>query len=192
MKHEAGFTLIEMLVALALTATIAVAGSALLTSTLRGADRLTEVAGMAQDIDLAHALMRDDFANIVEDPDAFAGNRTGDNAVLISLQRKGAFLPVGAEGETAPGTVNIEYRMVRGNLVRRIWKAADASGLEPDYADRLLASGLTYLQLTYFDGREWQTDWRDDREELPKAVAFRMEYGAADMLTQYYLVGGGG
>ena len=88
--------------------------------------------------------------------------------------------------------MNIEYRMVRGNLVRRIWKAADASGLEPDYADRLLASGLTYLQLTYFDGREWQTDWRDDREELPKAVAFRMEYGAADMLTQYYLVGGGG
>ena len=73
MKREAGFTLIEMLVALALTSMIAVAGSALLTSTLRASGRLNDVSASTLEADLSHTLMRDDFANIVDDPGVFEG-----------------------------------------------------------------------------------------------------------------------
>lgn len=190
MNNEAGFTLIEMLVALALTAMIAVAGTALLTSSLRASGRLNEVAESTWNADLSHTLMRDDFANIVDDPASFAQDPRGDAAVLLSLKRRTTRVPVDAV--SWPGSVRIDYRYLQGNLVRRIWSDAVQSNDQPAFADRTLATGLEGLRLTFFDGSDWRPEWRAGQEHLPRAIAFRLEYGDSDTLTQYFLVGGGG
>lgn len=190
MRQDAGFTLIEMMVALALTSMIAMAGTALLSSTLKASGRLDDVSATTRNADLSHALMRDDFANIVDDPALFAGNRSGGDATLITLTRKG--MSLGTDELVLPALMKVEYRYFQGNLVRRIWMDTGQTTGTPDYSDRVLASGMESLQLTYFDGNDWGQDWRADQEELPQAVAIRLEYGESDVLTAYYLVGGGG
>ena len=69
MTRDAGFTLIEMLVALALTSMIAVAGSTLLVGTVRASDRLGQttenVSGIIAAMERAVEKHRREFADAI-------------------------------------------------------------------------------------------------------------------------------
>ena len=83
MSKSAGFTLIEMLVALAVTSLLMVAGSTLLIQTLRSGQMVEARTEMVRDQDTAHSLLRDDLAtatlrltqppNGLDAPKAFSG-----------------------------------------------------------------------------------------------------------------------
>lgn len=188
MKQDAGFTLIEMLVALALTSMIAVAGSTLLLGTVRAADRLGKTTSSVNEIDLAHTMMRDDFANAV----MLAGDarRPSDTSqAFMAFVRDGWNHPV--PDETRSNLLAVEYAYKNGTLTRRAWLRPDPVSQTP-HVDRVLATGLSRLTARYFDGREWLTEWQSGEGALPAAIELTLEYSDKDALTELFVMGGGG
>ena len=188
MTREAGFTLIEMLVALALTSMIAAAGSTLLIGTLRASDSLEKTADAVNAADLAHTLMRDDFANAVMSAGRFRRPEESSSAFLAFVR----------DGWNHPGTdedraslLAVEYSYSDGTLVRRAWLRPDPVSATP-HMDRELATGLSRLTARYFDGRDWLPEWSSDTGELPRAIELRLEYSDRDTLTERFAMGGGG
>jgi general secretion pathway protein J len=188
MRREAGFTLIEMLVALSLTSMIAVAGSTLLVGTVRASDRLGKTTSEVSDIDLAHTLMRDDFANAV----SLAGQtgRPGyTSRPFLAFVRDGWNHP---DPENARSSLlAIEYSFQDGSLVRRAWLRPDPTSTTP-YVERILASGIERMTTRYFNGREWLPEWDAQADDMPTAIELSMEYSDKDVLTQLFVLGGGG
>ena len=188
MKRDAGFTLIEMLVALALTSMIAVAGSTLLIGTVRASDRLGQTTDIVSETDLAHTLMRDDFANVV----TLAGRaeRPGyTSRPFLAFVRDGWSHPV--PDDTRSSLLAIEYSFQDGSLVRRAWLRPDPSSETP-FVERVLATGMDRMSARYFNGREWLPEWSTESDEVPAAIEVQFEYSDKDVLTQLFVMGGGG
>jgi general secretion pathway protein J len=188
MTRDAGFTLIEMLVALALTSMIAVAGSTLLIGTVRASDRLGQTTESVSEIELAHTLMRDDFAN-VQMLAGDAGQPDYTSAPFVAFVRDGWSHPV--PDDSRASLLAVEYQFRDGTLTRRAWLRPDPA-VDTPHVDRVMATGLSRMTARYFDGREWLPEWRVGQKELPAAVELTMEYSDRDALTQLFLMGGGG
>lgn len=188
MKQEAGFTLIEMLVALALTSMIAVAGSTLLVGTLRASERLGRTTDTVNELDLSHTLMRDDFANVVTMAGRF-GRPGESSSPFLAFVRDGWNHP--AADDTRASLLAVEYSFSRGTLTRRTWLRPDPVSGTP-YVDRELAHDVSRMSARYFDGREWLPEWEAGADELPRAIELQLEYSDKDALTERFLMGGGG
>lgn len=188
MKREAGFTLIEMLVALALTSMIAVAGSTLLISTLRASERLGQETRAVNTVDIAHTLMRDDFGNALTAAGRFT-RPVATSQAFLAFVRDGWNHP---DPEIARSSLlAVEYRFEDGTLTRRTWLRPDPVSATP-YVDRDLATGLTRLSARYFTGKEWLDEWSSDDGTLPRMVELRLDFADNDTLTELFIVGGGG
>jgi general secretion pathway protein J len=188
MRRDAGFTLIEMLVALALTSMIAVAGSTLLIGTVRASDSLGKATRAVSDMELSHTLMRDDFANAVLTVGRLG--RPGETASpFLSFVRDGWNHP--SQDEMHTSLLAVEYTYSGGTLTRRAWLQPDPVQATP-HVDRVLATGLSRLSARYFNGREWLPEWQGEETDLPKAIELRLEYTDRDALTELFVMGGGG
>lgn len=188
MKHEGGFTLIEMLVALSLTSMIAVAGSTLLIGTVRASDRLGKTTDDVSEIDLAHTLLRDDFANAISMAGG-AGRPGYTSHPFIAFVRDGWNHPV--PDETRASLLAVEYTFRDGSLIRRAWLRPDPASETP-YVERVLATGVDRLTAHYFNGRDWLPEWDAQMEDMPAAIELKLEYSDKDTLTQLFVMGGGG
>lgn len=188
MRREAGFTLIEMLVALALTSMIAVAGSTLLVGTLRASDRLGKTTDMVDATDLTHTLMRDDFAGAVAMNERF-GRAVGSSRPFMSFVRNSWNHPDAEDSRSS--LLAVDYTYSNGTLTRRAWLRPDPVSSTP-YVDRKLATGLSRLSVRYFDGRDWLPEWDSDVGDLPKAIELKLDYADNDTLTELFVMGGGG
>lgn len=188
MRGEAGFTLIEMLVALGITSMIAVAGSTLLVGSLRASSRLQATTGEVTSVDLAHTLIREDLANAVSIAGRLGRPEEGSRPFLAFI-RDGWNHP--AADDLRSSLLAIEYSYSDGALTRRAWLRPDPVSTTP-YVDRVLATGVTRLSARYYDGRDWLPEWSGEADEMPRAVELRLEYTGSDALTELFVMGGGG
>ena len=198
MRHSDGFTLIEMLVALAVSSLLLVAGSTLLIQTLRAGDVVERHTGDVRALDIAHSLLRDDLAgatlrktrapNGLDAPQAFSGGQSLSRP-LLAFTRNGWLNP--AEAEARGDLQRVEYFVQGGALLRRAWLRPDPVRETP-YADRVVADGFDSIGLRFFAGNSWQLDWSGQAESLPELVEMTFVYGEGDELRQVFLVGGNG
>lgn len=193
-RNEHGFTLIEMLIALAIFGMITAAGVALLTLTVRTqetSDRLLDALGTVRrtgallTADLAQAAPRLRRDGEGRPRPAFAGN-AGDDALLIALVRRGW------EDESAfrSSVQRVEYRLRDGRLER--WRFPAVDGDTRPVAMPLL-EGVRRIRLRY---RDRQGAWRDrwdptDAAQLPAAVELVTDSAGQGVVRQLFLVGGG-
>ena len=199
MNRSAGFTLIEMLVALAVTSLLLVAGSTLLIQTLRSGKVVEARTGAVRSMDAAHSLMRDDFANAVlrptRDPDGldapqiFSGSEPRRNAPMLVFTRAGWVNP--ASAEPRGDMQRVSYFLNDGQLVRRAWLRPDPVRETP-FADRVLADDVDDIGLRFFAGGSWRLDWPGEEESLPELVELTLVFSENDELRQLFLVGGSG
>ncbi len=150
-RPEAGFTLVEMLVALALLALISMAGFALiqtvLTAQRRTEGRLERLAGLER----ALYLIDSDFGQTIEGPYLL------DNAVVIRRNAAG-------------GPVLVSYATIGGALVR-------AYGMTP----RALIGNVTSTAWRFHRSTGWTAEVpkRDDPDPAD-AVELTLRLGAID------------
>lgn len=164
MKQEAGFTLVEVMVALGIFAIVGVMSTGLLVSTLDARSRQDEAARQLAQLQQVRAVWREDVAHMIIRPHrtadggydgaALTGPQAGfgRTGALASFTRRGRANPSGAADRS--GLIRVEWRVEDGVLVREVWTVVDpAPGSQPHRM--VLAESLNDVQIRFRYGRNW-------------------------------------
>ncbi len=158
---QAGFSLVEALVAMALLAMVSTASIMIFSGFLAGGDgqqrRLDKLAMIMR----ARALLAEDLAHGIVRPHGpatsqavFEGN-TDEDCFLTFARRNGLAAQF---DDSRSDIVSLSYCLDDGRLIRRAWQHPNAA-LETEKRDIVLLSGVSTIKARFFDGREWQPDW---------------------------------
>lgn len=187
--RSAGFTLVEMLIALTIFGMITAAGVALLTLTVRTQATSERLLDQVGELRRAGALLTADLGQaaprISRDRDgrprpAFVG-AAGDGELLLALVRGGT--------DEDP-LQRVEYRL-RGGVLQRL--AFDRVDGDARAVAIPLLGGVRQVRLRYRD-REgtWQPAWNvPDPTRLPRAVELVSDSEAHGSVRELFLVGAG-
>jgi general secretion pathway protein J len=161
-----GFTLVEVLIAVAIVAIMAAMGYAGINQAMR--ERVAVEAAQQRLIDVQRAMriLSQDFAQVVprpaRDPEgggdlqpAIASARTP--GTLVTLTRGGWSNPIGAQRQTQQ---RVRYRFGDGMLYREHWLAVDAA-LNAEPRARVVLDRVKSVTMRYMDptSRVWRNDW---------------------------------
>lgn len=194
MSRARGFTLLEVLLALAIVAVVLVAAHLVVVSTLGASDRLQRVG---EPVASAHSLgwlLREDLRGVVSG-ELLAGALQGAGAEerspggdLFSLVTTS---DPRQEGEV-PGPRLVSYRVRPNPEDPRLldlyrsgtpWSRGSAQAGPEERAYEPVFRGLRSIEIEYFTGSEWRGDWPPG-PALPAAVRIRLgvpvsSYGSA-------------
>lgn len=190
-----GFTLVEVLVALAVFALIASAGTAMLAAT---ADARMSVKASAQrlgDFQRARALMRSDIGQATTRRVRNADGTSQTQAFGGASEAQGALLRLTRAGWSNPGDIprpsmqQVEYRLVDGRLERRFFARLDGARPEPK---QVLLTGVSRAGVVFLSKGVESTDWTGTpATPLPDAVRMDLDIKGYGRVSQLFLVGDG-
>ncbi len=189
---ERGFTLIEVLVALALTALVAMLAYGALSSAISAGDSTQEEAQRLQTLDRVFQLLQRDLGLVLKRPvqngygekqPAFAGAVAGDG--LLELTR--AAWPNSRQQQRSD-LQRVHYRWDGSVLWRDYWLHTDRGPVEAPVSVAL-SRDLKSIRLRFLDGSagsaaadssQWRDSWlaRDSGDRLPAAVEVVVEMEA--------------
>jgi general secretion pathway protein J len=189
-----GFSLVEMLIALAIFGMLTAAGVALLTVTVRTqetSERLLDELGAIRrtgallTADLGQAaprLRRDGDGRPVR---AFIGANGEQEAVLMAFARRGA-----DDEARARALQLVAYRLRGGRLERLVFAHVDG---DSEATVVPLLEGVSQIRLRYRDDEGgWRDSWDPtDPAELPRAVELVSDSADHGLVRQLFAVGAG-
>jgi general secretion pathway protein J len=164
MKRARGFTLIEIMVALFITAILAVMAFEAMQQALNNRERVRAEGQRLRDVQSAMRTLVQDFSQLTPRPireplgEGFqpAMQAQTTDAAEVSLTRGGWMNPAGLQRSTLQ---RVRYALRDGALWRDYWLVLDAQ-LEPQPATRQLLSGVRAFHVRFMnDGRSWQDGW---------------------------------
>lgn len=209
MNRQRGFTLLELVVVMAILVVIGVAASSTFGQAVDNRDRLAERAADLADLQRAFVFMQRDFEQVVAraardelgDPQAFL--RGDGEAGVVELIRLGWINPL----DTRPRSSlqRVRYRYEDGKLWRDYWEHPDlVAGAEPVTAvllNDVLAFKVQFLYRpdTGNGGQgdyTWQDDWPlaadRDREpafqRAPLAVKVELDSKRFGPMTRFFRI----
>ncbi|MDX1654484.1 MAG: type II secretion system minor pseudopilin GspJ [Candidatus Competibacteraceae bacterium] len=195
-----GFTLLELLVALAVFSIMAIAAYSGLESVLRlraGVERQAEALGRLQ---MAFTLIQRDVEQAIprpirnefgqEQPALIGGRVSGDP---LALTRTGWDNPL---NQLRSSQQRVVYRLEQDRLLRLYWPTLDRSGYgEPRRVE--LLGGVEAVALRFLDAdNQWQGEWppRDAAGEagaLPRALELTLELEDWGPIVRLFMLAGG-
>jgi general secretion pathway protein J len=192
----AGFTLVELLIALLIFGMLSAAGVALLSFSVKTQDAADARLGELAQIRRASALLTADLAQaaprLTRDAagrihPAFSGGTGEGEAPALTFVRRGWD---NVDNARRPSLQKVEYRLVDGSLERRGYRHLDGA---PPMAAVNLVEGVRSLRLRYRDGKgEWRDRWTPARStDLPRAVELVLDVERGGTIRQLFLTGAG-
>ncbi len=186
-----GFTLVEMLVALAALAVLAAGGFAVAGVAANSHGVIRENQAETQDLLRLRAALRGDITQA-------AARRARDlrgekeQGALSGSQRGGVFLSLVRRGWENPLQQNraslqyVEYRL-RDGKIERLWRRhVDGS---PMQEPQVLLAGVQHAALEFYDWDQWTTAWTGaPNRPLPRAVRLNLSFGDRGDLSQVFLL----
>ncbi len=194
-KSKQGFTLLEVLVAIAIFSVVSLASFTIFDTVLRGNENSKLRSDRQNELQRAFLLMERDFSQIAKRSMRINGEAPSTRFLQISddsfLADKEALAFVRA-GWTNPGLLlprsdmqNVAYRLEDETLQRLHFNFVDAVvGEEPRV--RPLIKGVDSLKFEYHDGKQWQEKW--DGNNLPHAIAVEMDTQDFGTVRRQFLV----
>ena len=189
---SAGFTLIEVLLALTISAVVLITISMAFTGALRLRDR--SEANLEQSLPAEHAmdLIRRDLKNAVApgfmiagplQSGAFQGGVDANEGIQI-YTTTGLITPKEPWAEIQKVSYGLQSSSESTNgskdLIRAVTRNLLATGPE-DEDDQFVMSGVQSLTFSYFDGSQWLDTWDDTTQtNLPFAVRVNLQLAAPD------------
>lgn len=195
MRRPGGFTLVEVLVALALFGLLAGATVGVFAYAVDHRERVAERIGQVAEWQRATALLRQDLAQVavrrVRDADgrpradAFTGSPSGEATLRLSFVRRGW---ENADQQPRPSLQRVEYRLEEGRLERVAFAALD--GAEP-LAPQVLLRDIRAWRIAYHHEGQWAPAWTGGLQRLPDAIALTLDLEPFGSVRHVVLVGGG-
>jgi general secretion pathway protein J len=190
MTRRAGFTLVEVLVALAIFAMIASAGVGLLSFAIDNRLAVREASERTAAFQRARALMRADLGQA-----AARRVRGADGAPRAAFELGGESLfAVTRRGWINPGDAQrasmqrVDYRLIEGRLERRVRERLD--GARPAEPQVLLENVQSAQVMAILDG-DPIADWRPvQNRPLPDAVRIDLTLEGYGPVTQLFMLAG--
>lgn len=172
---RAGFTLVELLIALSIFALLAGGGVVLMRQTLDGHEIAARRLDRVGELQRARAVLQADLSQIatrrtrgvdgVPSANAFFGSEQGQNEPLMAFVRRGW---ENADGDARPSLQYVEYHVVDGRLERSYRPMLDGAALSPP---QVVLTQADNLRLAYLSKGQWIASWRNAwRDGQPRAV----------------------
>ena len=187
-----GFTLIEVLVALAVLAALATFAWRATASLVEGEARLAAEARRWQMLDAVFSRLEADVRAAVPRPVRVPGGRepAWTGGIDASGQASFAFTRAGGEPQE-PGAegVRLAYRMRGENVELVYWPVLDrAAGAEP--VAYPLVDGIARLDVRYADDDDaWSDRWPPQgREDLPRAIVVGVTLAGGARLERFVVL----
>jgi general secretion pathway protein J len=187
MRSLQGFTLVEILIAMALFAIISVITYSTLTSAINVSNHTSQVAQRLADIQRVLMLMERDLVQLAPRPVIDEYGEEQSAFLINDLSNEGFEFTRG--GYQNPARLNrsllkrVAYEIRNDELYRKTWQVLDrATQTEPEFEESLM-KGVTRFEITVYDNK-WVEKWPPERSEseeqpvpesLPAAVRIFME-----------------
>ena len=165
--RRAGFTLIEVVVAMFIAAVMFAIGYRALSQAVIERDTLATAQDRVTEIQRGMRVVAQDFAQLAAraardtqgngDLQAAVSASGGTDATLITFTRTGWSNPAGIQ---RPAEQRVRYRFVDGSLVREHWLSVDPA-LNNEPRQRVVLTQLKSVEIRFLDPntRSWRTDW---------------------------------
>ena len=191
MKRRAGFTLVEMLVALFIFGLLAAAGVTVMSYAIDSQAQVRTHMDRTAEFQRMRAILKADLAQAAPrrtrgldgqpSPSAFIGG--GSGGAVLTLTRRGW---ENADGRPRASLQYVEYRLVEDRLERATRPALDGAALGPP---QVLYTGVSALQPAFLSRGRWTPTWLGELStQLPDAVRLEMELEGVGSTTQLFLV----
>lgn len=161
-RKQQGFTLMEVLIAVAITAIIGLGVWQVIGGVVRSRDRVDDVAKDFEGLQTAFLLIERDINQIVNRPvrnlygDFEPALTSRDQAYALVLTHGGWRNPLGSRRS---GLQRSAYELIGEELHRRYWVTLDRAEEDGSH-DQLLLDGVTDLTIRFLtDDNEWVDDW---------------------------------
>lgn len=175
-----GFSLVEVLVAIALLILLAAAMSAFTWRLVERRARLTAEADRQRDVGALFTHIETDLLTSVAGDGGQAGI-SGDGAGLKLLTR-GVGLVAGDAGPDVGDLQGCEYRFAGGRVTGKRWKGAKADAA---LGEDVIVAGVGRVRFRYFDERAWHESFDSVKAgRLPAAVEVAVWFDAPPALTR--------
>ena len=200
-EGEAGFSLIETVVAVFIVALISAGAGAMLLQTVQAGKQVSANSDALVELQIANALMRDDFAAITqratssadpfENPQVFIGQSADRDADFLVFARNG--WSIAPSDTTRSDLQRVAYRFENGQLIRKAWLRPDPDRETP-LVERVLLSGISDFRISYGKSGFWESEWQsrlveEDIPLLPDALEIICEFENGDTLRQVFMTG---
>lgn len=220
-RNNLGFTLIEVLVALAIFAVMAALAVGGMANLVASKEAQTSHASAFNATQLGYAMLQQDLSQVVKRAVKLPENKrlpsfigevasgrpqaiSSDEQALLAFTRAGLPNP---QALAARSTLQrVEYFLLGKNLMRRTWPNLDPhlDPANPDVPnDKLLLAGVNSLQLDYLDvAGNTKPSWRlatttpvsteiDERVDLPVAVIMKLDLENYGAVEWWFALPGG-
>ena len=200
---DAGFTLVELLVALFIFALVASISMGFLYQTLDSKAVLQERLDQLEKMKLARSIIKMDLLQMTRRP---TRGIYGDPAMPAFQQHRNStdqrnFLTLVRSGVSNPGShvarsnlQHVSYSFQGGRLIRRARVRLDPTPRTP-VREQVLLEGLRDLEIKFLVGGRWQsaaTGAGDTDDVMPQAVSLRASSDRYGDIEQLFLLGGPG
>src|SRR5215831_11239837 len=164
--RRAGFTLVEVLIAIFIAAVMFAIGYRALNQALKDREALNTSQQRVTEIQRGMRILAQDFAQIearaTRDTEGngemqAAIKASGSDNTLATFSRTGWSNPAGLQ---RPAEQRVRYQFIDGSLVREHWLSVDPA-LNSEPKQRVILTRVKSAEIRFLDpvSRTWRTDW---------------------------------
>ncbi len=186
MRRVAGFTLVELLIAIGIMALLGTMASVMLNSALASQEVVAQRQQQLERLALALQIMRRDFEQLTpriprdEQGDAMAarlqGEQVGEHSEVEFVHGGRRTLP----GQLLASSLErVRYRLEDGELLRYSAAVADPTANSP-WQKRSLLDGVDRFIVSFYDGSRWGNFWPPSTQLnalQPQGLRIEMDVG---------------
>lgn len=192
-NQEAGFTLVELIVALFIFGILSAASVALMMFSVDSQAASREALAEMSDVRRVNAALTNDLIQIAPRPtrdevgqrqNAFFGGDGQTSDLLLSFVRSGW---TNYDDEARSSLQKVDYRLVEGRLERSAYRYVDGAEALPP---AVLLDGVEAVALRYRIDGEWRDRWDPTRADLlPQAVELTVTIEGLGPVRQLFQTG---